>query len=544
MLFLLGLLPVPSAGALEPDQLLLIVNRNEPESQKLAEFYTNARLIPAGRIVALDLPRAEEMSFEVYEHDVVPPVREFIKKNDLEKKVTCLVTFFGVPLRVAAHKLSPAEQKELRELQAKLVALTRQARATVIGVEDELAKTAPTYRPDKRDDLAGVAARWNAGLQQMAQAAGSIGEENQRKAAMDHLVDLSLKMMGPAGVLRTFAPANNSPLGDEHRRQFLGMAKQVDDAYAAVQNLQTRRVDPDARSRIRDLVEKNFGLLESAKLVEAHTDYLQSADTAAAVDNELALLWWDYYPRSKWQNNPLYFRSQPMHTPPVMMTMRLDAPTAPLVREMILASLKAERDGLKGQVVFDSRGITDNVRAMGTFGWFDESLRHAAAIVKSKTKLTVLLDEDSAVLPAGSCKDVAIYCGWYSLGNYIPACTFNTGAVGYHVASFELTSLHRGDERSWVPNLLKDHIAATLGPVAEPFLHAFPAADEFFPILMTGKLTLAETYWRTNLLTSWMITFIGDPLYNPYKVNPPMKVEALPEDLRPALKWPTTHPGR
>ena len=43
------------------------------------------------------------------------------------------------------------------------------------------------------------------------------------------------------------------------------------------------------------------------------------------------------------------------------------------------------------------------------------------------------------------------------------------------------------------------------GPVAEPYLHAFPAADEFFPLLLTGKLTLAEVYWRTNPLTSWMM---------------------------------------
>jgi hypothetical protein len=33
-----------------------------------------------------------------------------------------------------------------------------------------------------------------------------------------------------------------------------------------------------------------------------------------------------------------------------------------------------------------------------------------------------------------------------------------------------------------------------------------------------------------------MITYIGDPLYTPYKLNPPLKVEDLPPGLRKALE--------
>jgi hypothetical protein len=76
----------------------------------------------------------------------------------------------------------------------------------------------------------------------------------------------------------------------------------------------------------------------------------------------------------------------------------------------------------------------------------------------------------------------------------------------------------------------------TLGAVNEPYLHAFPSPEEFFPLLMTGKMTLAEVYWATTPLTSWMMTFIGDPMYNPYAKNPKVKVEDLPELFRPMLK--------
>ena len=71
--------------------------------------------------------------------------------------------------------------------------------------------------------------------------------------------------------------------------------------------------------------------------------------------------------------------------------------------------------------------------------------------------------------------------------------------------------------------------------MAEPYLAAMPAPEEFFPLLLTGKLTLAEVYWKTTPMTSWMMSFIGDPLYTPFKANPPMQVQDLPHGLRAAL---------
>ena len=44
---LLVLLVVRRAGALSADELLLVVNKNQPESQQLAEFYATARGVPA-----------------------------------------------------------------------------------------------------------------------------------------------------------------------------------------------------------------------------------------------------------------------------------------------------------------------------------------------------------------------------------------------------------------------------------------------------------------------------------------------------------------
>jgi uncharacterized protein (TIGR03790 family) len=216
------------------------------------------------------------------------------------------------------------------------------------------------------------------------------------------------------------------------------------------------------------------------------------------------------------------------------MVMRLDAPNPEMVRRMIQTSIDAERTGLMGKFVVDSRGLPAR-RPDGSadgFGAFDERLRELAMVVKDKTKLELVHDEKPDVLPPASVKDVALYCGWYSVGRYVPSMTFASGAVGYHVASYELTSLRDPTKTEWVRGLLVDGAAATLGPVAEPLLHAFPAPDDFFPLLLTGRLTLAEVYWRTTPLTSWKMSAIGDPLYTPFKINPALAVEDLPERLK------------
>jgi hypothetical protein len=123
----------------------------------------------------------------------------------------------------------------------------------------------------------------------------------------------------------------------------------------------------------------------------------------------------------------------------------------------------------------------------------------------------------------------------------VPACAFVPGALGYHIASFEMVSL-RGNEIGWVAGLLNDGIASTLGPVAEPYLAAFPPPDDFFPLLLSGKLTLAEVYWKTTPMSSWMMCCIGDPLYTPFKKNPQLKDEDLSPGLRHALESaPASH---
>jgi uncharacterized protein (TIGR03790 family) len=69
--------------------------------------------------------------------------------------------------------------------------------------------------------------------------------------------------------------------------------------------------------------------------------------------------------------------------------------------------------------------------------------------------------------------------------------------------------------------MLEDGVCATIGPVYEPYLVAYPRPEEFFALLLQGDLTLVECYYHTKPFNSWMMTLIGDPLYRPFKTGKP-----------------------
>jgi uncharacterized protein (TIGR03790 family) len=140
--------------------------------------------------------------------------------------------------------------------------------------------------------------------------------------------------------------------------------------------------------------------------------------------------------------------------------------------------------------------------------------------IDQQTDIEVVLDEKPALFQAGQCPDAALYCGWYSLAKYVDAFDWSPGAVGYHLASSEAASLRDEKSQVWCKRMLEDGVAATIGPVSEPYLFSFPRPEEFFALLLRGELTLVECYYRTLPLNSWRMALIGDPLYRPFKSKP------------------------
>jgi uncharacterized protein (TIGR03790 family) len=125
LLFLLlaaaSLLPAQSG-----ENVLLVVNRYDPSSVEIGDYYRPRRSVPVGNVCTLETTRAEEITWKTYEDQVETPIANCLKNGRLQEKILYIVTTLGVPLKVdgSGGSLTRAEQSsvdsELALLYAKL----------------------------------------------------------------------------------------------------------------------------------------------------------------------------------------------------------------------------------------------------------------------------------------------------------------------------------------------------------------------------------------------------------------------------------------
>ena len=352
----------------------------------------------------------------------------------------------------------------------------------------------------------------------------------------------------------------------EDRAALDKLKPQLDEARKKQQELQKtiEALEKKAKADPNGLEEKELPerrkdrakLENQIRSLEQQRRWLNHEESNAAVDSELSLLWQEDYSLRRWQLNRMYFQvtdEMRQGKPPMVMTARLDGPhlairgtplaalgigakrtnwkgpNVLLLHRLIDQAIEVEATGLQGKVYVDARGIKYDPKGDPGFGYggYDESLREMAKLLDKDAKMSVTLDDKPELFAPHSCDDCALYCGWYSHARYVPSCRFARGAVAYHIASSEAVTLRDPHAPYWCPNLLQDGVIATLGPVSEPYTIGFPKPAEFFGLLATGEYTLVECYWKTELLASWMTVLVGDPLYNPYKKTPKLKVEQV-----------------
>lgn len=269
------------------------------------------------------------------------------------------------------------------------------------------------------------------------------------------------------------------------------------------------RTAEQIRAHIEHLLDRENDA-HKIRLLQMELDRLTGNQTGASVDSELSMVLFGDYELYRWQPN-LFKDTDPNAAFRVIMVSRVDGPSPKIAMSLVDKAIKAEQQGLNGYICIDSRGIKDR----SEIGRYDQSLRDLAAWIKTYTNLPLRHDDSPDLFPPGSCQQTAIYCGWYSLKNYVDAFDFVDGAIGFHIASFEAANLRDSQSRQWCPAMLSDGIAATLGPVDEPYLSGFPMPLEFFKALFEGTC-LAEAYYQTNPFNSWQMVLIGDPLYRPF----------------------------
>ncbi|MBC7785456.1 MAG: TIGR03790 family protein [Burkholderiales bacterium] len=540
---ILFLLARPAGARLVADQLLLIANKNFPESVELARYYAAARQVPASQILELDLPRGEDLLPDQYQSRLATPVRSYLESRQ-GSGIQCIVLFYGVPLHVGADISTPADRAELAMLNRAVEELDRRTAGIAQSAEALLKQLGLEPKPHSGVGSGAARVRVETAALQVQEWAQQSNDRVKQQLILDEMVKVQAQIAAvgtdvltqaaggtsvgtspPSAAPRiTGGPASTSPAADAPLTPR--------DARA----LLAKPRDRHAREQVRNYVAANNGGFILWQILTQQIEWLSSDQSDASVDSELSLVRDVDFPRGMYRENALHLQNAEKRTRQIMVA-RIDAPLPAIAKRIIDDSIAVEQSGLSGSVVFDCRGLPATTNGKpDAYGWYDELMRTTSKVIAEKTSLHVVTDNQAQVILPKTVKDVALYLGWYSLQNYIPGCSFNRGAVGYHVASLELTHMRNALSKEWVPNMLKDGICATLGAVSEPYLHSFPRPDEFFPILLTGEWTLAETYWMSCPLVSWKIVLIGDPLYRPYAAKPGMNKDVLPAPMRAAIQ--------
>jgi len=258
---------------------------------------------------------------------------------------------------------------------------------------------------------------------------------------------------------------------------------------------------------------------DNPALKQSHGERRQK-DPVASVDSELSVVRIEDPPVADWIANPWFLQFQQQKVAyekgQVLMVARLDGPDIATVKRLIDDSLVIEKQGLSGTAYFDARWSqpADETHLQG-YGLYDNAI-HLAAQVTEKV-FPVVLNEVAALFQPGDAPDAALYCGWYSLARYQDAFDWKQGAIAYHIASAECTTLKKEGSQVWCKRLLEDGVAATIGPVGEPYVQAFPFPHIFFGLLLDGDFTLVEAYSLSLPFVSWKMVLIGDPLYQPFR---------------------------
>ena len=242
-------------------------------------------------------------------------------------------------------------------------------------------------------------------------------------------------------------------------------------------------------------------------------------DTSSSVDSEMTLVYEENYPLSGWIKNPLAapenYQEPFIDKGNVFMVSRLDGPSVASVKRLIDDAIWAETHPLNGKAYIDARWPECTQGEQSGYALFDATLHRAARKIKESGRMPVILNTSQDLFQKGACPDALLYCGWYSLGAYIDAFRWVKGAIGYHIASMECKTLKGEGSRVWCKKMIEHGVAATLGPVGEPYVDAFPPPDRFFLYLLAGE-SLAEAYIKSTPFLSWKMVLVGDPLYTPF----------------------------
>ena len=126
--------------------------------------------------------------------------------------------------------------------------------------------------------------------------------------------------------------------------------------------------------------------------------------------------------------------------------------------------------------------------------------------------ITDFLSTNFGTAPSPNCPNTGLYVGWYNYGDYNNAFSWDQGAIGWDLDSGALVSTRSGPW--WGTGAIAAGITVTSGPITEPYLEGL-ARPAVVRNLLEGA-NVGDAFLRNTRWLKWMITNVGDPLYQPF----------------------------
>lgn len=499
---------------LEPREILLVYNSNLPESAQLAAYYQQKRGLPQSNLCGLPLPDKEFIARADYERLLVTPLRKRLAKQNRENRISTLLLLYGVPLKVGPDQPPGKIWTDTLSSQRQAIGSQMTSLLDRLGTILEL----PPASLGRFPSLKRLEKRWKEVEEQLPVWQKKHGNDQDFTAQNAEVQTMLVRLNGLAPVARNILRKMPKDFRPEAMDKLVFLSSLVDQQLTL---FLFSGVTQDNLLSALSLQQVNKGLLGAYSFLSVQQQQPPTEESSAAVDSELCLLRQPPFCTGRWLANP--FLPQYDRFPGIehlrrrtLMVCRLDGPSPAIVRRLIDDSLYAEQQGLTGKFYIDGRGLADSKQKKDFYGEYDRHLEKLYNEIKDKSPLPVVYDKAPTLFPAHAELPAALYVGWYSLGRYVDAFAWQRGSVGFHVASAEASTLRDKSSTVWCKRMLEKGIAATLGPTEEPYLQSFPLPDQFFPLLLEGKLPLIEVYYRTLPFLSWRQVLVGDPLYRPF----------------------------
>ncbi len=551
----------PPIFALTPEEILIVYNASLPASKEVALHYQSRRKVPDENLTSLDLPDSETISYAAFKAQMVPAIKTAAMRLMQAKIQPTVLLVYGTPLIIEETEETPNDQALKKLISSKIDELEN----LVLQFTDRLEYLSQKLPSENKTGESKLST-------QPAENGGS-DDAKASKRPTDPLKSAVALIKATTQRMSDAQTSKNNPGLYIQISSIIIRMTGVDPAIKTIQKQLTEQEEPPAECILKqpllkwnaifkwEWAQSTFqGVLPNQAMERAslarltggiageltfwknlQTVYNSSGWRLAAVDSELSLILRTPHQRVGWLPNPFYSMYNNWSYIKVirqatLRVARLDASTPELAKRLVDDAIETENKGLDGVFYIDARGLAkDNNDSGSDYVRYDRHLVNLHDLVQKYGSMPVVLDQKPALFQDGDCPKAALYCGWYSLAEYVDAFTWQKGAVGWHIASGEAKTLKNPESNVWCKRMIEDGVAATLGPVREPYLASFPRPDLFFPLLMTGKATLLEVYYSTLPHISWRQVLIGDPLYNPFKHKPAIdltlqKTEALPSE--------------